>query len=190
MVLFSKQELKSMSLEVMWVLSKETDSKLLVVSVNSKHAFLKQDVLYLICLLQLVQQYNLLNALQYSWEEKKKSQIVWLKFILFLCKKMTEVSTSFIVCSCKRTFYRDDGSQRPLPFQLAGEGEVGLNLCTNFTFLQPERYPEILKSVFLLSAALRREFCGLVLRLIFGSHKPPVEEPKEIFEQSEQLRMK
>lgn len=122
--------------------------------------------------------------------KKKKSQIVWLKFILFLCKKMTEVSTSFIVCSCKRTFYRDDGSQRPLPFQLAGEGEVGLNLCTNFTFLQPERYPEILKSVFLLSAALRREFCGLVLRLIFGSHKPPVKEPKEIFEQSEQLRMK
>lgn len=33
--------------------------------------FLEQDELYLLCLLHSVQQYNLLNALQYSWGEKK-----------------------------------------------------------------------------------------------------------------------
>lgn len=177
MVLFSKQELKSMSLEVVWLLSKETDSKLLVASVNNKYAFFKQDVLYLICLLHLVQQDNLLNALQHSWGKKKKrkrSQIVWPEFILLICKKMTKVVHLLFVLVRERL-----------------ADMMGLKELYHFRF--PDRGWSWAKSLhkLYLSAAFYWRYFSVVSSsksrvLCFGSAfglctNLPVKKPKEIF---------
>lgn len=174
MVLFSKQELKSMSLEVVWLLSKGTDSELLVASVNTKYVFFLNKM-YCTSYVYYIKSSSIICLMlcDISGEKKKKKAklfglssscsyvIRWLKQVLHLLfalvrECLTEMMAlkGFITTAFKT------------------DREVGLNLCTDFTFLQP-----FCSKVFFCCQQLQEQ-SSVVWFLVFGSHKPPRERAK------------